>query len=65
MVNRTPNPMQFVLHQLTSPLLSPIQRILPNTGMIDFSPMILVFGLFFLDKVLLDLFGAYWLLASY
>nr|WP_255313044.1 YggT family protein [Pasteurella canis] len=29
--NRTPNPMQFVLHQLTSPLLSPIQRILPNT----------------------------------
>ncbi|UDW83617.1 YggT family protein [Pasteurella canis] len=63
--NRSPNPMQFVLHQLTSPLLSPIQRILPNTGMIDFSPMILVFGLFFLDKVLLDLFGAYWLLASY
>ncbi|MFD1806599.1 YggT family protein [Pasteurella oralis] len=63
--NRGPNPMQFVLHQLTAPLLSPIQRILPNTGMIDFSPMLLAFVLFFLDKVLLDLFGAYWLLASY
>lgn len=63
--NRSPNPMQFVLHQLTAPLLKPIQRILPNTGMIDFSPMVLAFALFFSDKILLDLFGTYWLLASY
>lgn len=63
--NRGMNPVQSILQQLTAPLLKPIQRILPNTGMIDFSPMVVVFLLFFLDRVLLDLFKGYWALASY
>lgn len=63
--NRGENPMQFVLAQLTYPLLRPIQRILPNTGMLDFSPMVLAVALFFLNSVLNDLFGIYWALASY
>ena len=28
------------LHELTEPFLAPIRRLLPNMGMIDFSPMI-------------------------
>jgi len=34
------NPIVKVLHQLTEPLLAPIRRVLPQTGAIDFSPLI-------------------------
>ena len=37
----------------TEPLLSPIRRVLPSTGMIDLSPMILVMVLLILMRVLL------------
>lgn len=30
---------------LTEPMLAPIRRLLPQTGMIDFSPLILMLGL--------------------
>jgi YggT family protein len=30
---------------LTEPLLAPIRRLLPPTGMVDFSPLILLLGL--------------------
>lgn len=60
--NRQPNPLQYVLYQLTEPFLKPIRRILPNTGMLDFSPMVLAFLLLFINQ----LFRQYvplWLLA--
>ena len=31
--------------KLLAPLLRPIRKILPDTGMIDFSPLVLIFGL--------------------
>lgn len=34
------SPIVRVLHQLTEPLLAPIRRLLPQTGAIDFSPLI-------------------------
>ena len=34
------NPIVKVLHQLTEPLLAPIRRVLPQTGAIDFSPIV-------------------------
>ena len=34
------NPIVRVLHQLTEPLLAPIRRLLPQTGAIDFSPLV-------------------------
>ena len=34
------DPMSQMLHQITEPVLSPIRRILPSTGMFDLSPMI-------------------------
>ena len=30
---------------MTEPMLAPIRRLLPQTGMIDFSPLILMLGL--------------------
>lgn len=57
--NRGENSLQYVLQQLSYPLLKPIRRVLPNTGMIDFSPMVLVFILLFLDRFLSDLFPIY------
>lgn len=36
------SPIMTVLQVLTAPLLNPIRRILPNTGTIDFSPIVLL-----------------------
>jgi YggT family protein len=33
------------LNAILEPLLRPIRRIMPDTGMIDFSPMVLIIGL--------------------
>ena len=38
--------------RLTEPLLQPIRRLLPQSGGMDFSPMILMFGLLFLRRIL-------------
>ena len=37
---------------LTEPLLGRIRRILPNTGTIDLSPIVLLLGIFFLERVI-------------
>jgi len=39
----------YGLDQLLDPIYSRLRRILPNTGMIDFSPLILIFGIYFLQ----------------
>lgn len=57
------HPLEYQLYRITEPLLAPIRRILPNTGMIDFSVMALAFILIFGNKLLMDFFGALWLLA--
>lgn len=42
------------ISRLLDPLLNPIRRILPNTGAIDFSPMILLFGMWALIRILME-----------
>jgi YggT family protein len=42
------------LYQVTEPILAPVRRVLPQTGMIDFSPMIVILIL----SVLLQMFRA-------
>ena len=44
-----------VLVQITEPILGPIRRILPRTGMFDFSPMVAIFLLFFIQRVVIAL----------
>ncbi len=41
-----------VLVQLTEPILAPIRRILPNFGMLDFSPMVAILLLAFIHRLI-------------
>ena len=43
------------VNALLEPILSPIRRIMPNTGAIDFSPLVLIIGLQILQIVLRNL----------
>jgi YggT family protein len=48
-VNPDPwNPIVRFLHQVTEPVLGPIRRRLPYTG-IDFSPLVAILGIYFLQ----------------
>lgn len=40
------------LYQVTEPVLRPIRRVLPNLGGIDVSPIILLLGIFFLQRII-------------
>jgi len=44
--------LKYWIYRLTEPLLAPIRNLLPQSGAMDFSPMILLFGLFFLRRIL-------------
>jgi YggT family protein len=43
------------LNIILDPFLKPIRKIMPDTGMIDFSPMVLLIGLRILQMLLLGL----------
>ncbi len=45
------------LYRLTEPALRPIRRIMPDLGGIDLSPIILLLGLFFLERILVNNFA--------
>ena len=50
---RFEGPVARFLYDTTEPLLSPIRRVLPQTGMIDLSPMVLGMVLLILMRVLI------------
>ncbi len=41
-----------MLLRVTDPLIEPFRRIMPNTGMIDMSPMMAIIGLLALQTLL-------------
>ena len=43
----------YLLNAVTEPVLAPIRRMLPNFGAIDVSPIVLLFGLIFIQSVIL------------
>ena len=45
-----------VLATLTEPVLNPIRKILPNLGGLDFSPVVVLFGLQFLKQAVVYYF---------
>ena len=47
------NPIVTLLGTMTEPLLAPIRRILPDMSGLDFSPLVLLFGLRLLRGALL------------
>jgi YggT family protein len=46
------NPLVTITHTLTEPVLAPIRNVLPATGGLDLSPMVLLFALQILKRLL-------------
>jgi YggT family protein len=44
-----------LIHQLTEPLLAPIRRLLPQTGAVDFSPLVAFVVVLIVEQVVLML----------
>jgi YggT family protein len=44
------------LYRVTEPALRPIRSMLPNLGGIDISPVVLIIGLLFLERIIFWLF---------
>ena len=42
-----------VLYEITEPILGPIRRMMPNMGMFDFSPMVAIMLLVFLERLVM------------
>lgn len=56
-VNPDPhNPVSSILYSLTSPILQPVKRMLPDMGGIDISPIFALIALMFLKRVILYFF---------
>ncbi len=49
------HPVRQVVDSVVEPLLSPIRRIMPQTGMLDFSPMVLIILLQVVARLLVRL----------
>ena len=41
----------FGLNRLLEPLYGPIRRVLPNTGGLDFSPLVVIIAIIFLQRL--------------
>ena len=46
------NPVAQLVHAVTEPVLGPLRRALPSMGGLDFSPIVLLFGLQMLKGML-------------
>lgn len=57
------HPLDYTVAQITEPVLGMIRKILPKTGMLDFSVMVLGFALIFLNGLFYQVFGQLWTLA--
>jgi YggT family protein len=49
------HPVRLTIDRLVEPLLSPIRQILPQTGMIDFSPLVLLILVQLISALLLSI----------
>jgi YggT family protein len=49
------NPLVSLIYQLTEPLLAPIRRMLPQSGALDFSPMIAFVVVLIAEQIVLSL----------
>lgn len=48
------NPAIDIMRQLTAPLFTPIRRLVPNIGVLDFSPMLVIFLIVFMRLLFAD-----------
>ncbi len=51
------NPLVQVIYAASEPILAPIQRFMPRGGMFDFAPMIAIFLIYIIQRILFAAFG--------
>ncbi|MGE5250711.1 MAG: YggT family protein [Bacteroidota bacterium] len=49
------HPVRAAIDRILEPLLNPIRRVMPSTGMIDFSPLILIVLIELLSRILISI----------
>jgi YggT family protein len=49
------HPVRKALDTIVQPMLVPIRRIIPPTGMFDFSPLVLMFVIWLVERLLISL----------
>ena len=49
------HPVREALERIVAPFLNPIRNLMPNTGGIDFSPLVLILALDFLSRVFITI----------
>jgi YggT family protein len=49
------HPVREALDRIVAPFLNPIRNIMPNTGGLDFSPLILILAVDFISRILIVL----------
>ena len=54
--NSTTRNLLSLLGRLTDPVMKPVQRYIPSIGGIDISPIIVIFGLMLLQRVIASIF---------
>lgn len=47
------HPIREALDRIVDPFLNPIRNLMPRTGMVDFSPLILIFAVEFLSRIVI------------
>ena len=52
------NPIIRILYQLTEPLLAPIRRLLPQTGMMDFSPIVAFIAITVVERIVISMMAS-------
>jgi YggT family protein len=50
------HPIREALDRIVDPFLNPIRRMMPQTGAIDFSPIVLCFAIWVLSNILIAIF---------
>jgi len=46
------SPLVSVLNEITEPILAPLRRVVPRIGMIDITPMVAIFVLYIIQRVI-------------
>ncbi len=49
------NPLVIFLHDITEPILAPIRQYMPRMGMLDLTPMVAIFLLIIISRVVTTL----------
>lgn len=44
------SPLYQLLFRVTEPIIDPLRRVMPNTGMLDLSPLVAIIVLIFLEQ---------------